>query len=60
MTLGLPSFITTLATGFILLGIVLITSHAEPAFPPPAVEGIGHWIGTYAWAAGQLGGRARW
>ena len=50
VTLGLPSFITTLGTGFALLGIVLITSHAEQAAIPGPVEGIGHWIGTYAWA----------
>ncbi len=50
VTMGLPSFITTLATGFILLGIVLYTSHAEPAIPSTSLEGIGHWISTYAWA----------
>ena len=50
VTLGLPSFITTLGTGFALLGIVLITSHAEQAAIPGPVQGIGHWIGTYAWA----------
>jgi simple sugar transport system permease protein len=50
VTMGLPSFITTLATGFILLGIVLFTSHAEPAVPSPALTGVGHWIGTFAWA----------
>ena len=57
VTMGLPSFITTLATGFILLGIVLFTSHAEPAVPSPAVQGIGHWIGTYAWSDDHLGDR---
>ena len=50
VTMGLPSFITTLATGFILLGVVLYTSHAEPAIPSPALTGVGHWISTYAWA----------
>jgi simple sugar transport system permease protein len=50
VTMGLPSFITTLATGFILLGIVLFTSHAEPAIPSASLQGIGHWISTYAWA----------
>jgi simple sugar transport system permease protein len=43
VTVGLPSFITTLGTGFILLGIVDTTSHAEP------VVGIGHWIGNNGW-----------
>jgi simple sugar transport system permease protein len=50
VTMRLPSFITTLGTGFILYGIILFTSHAEPAIPDTAVEGIGHWIGTFAWA----------
>jgi simple sugar transport system permease protein len=50
VTVGLPSFITTLGTGFVLLGLVNTTSHAEPVSIPPAVVGIGHWIGTYAWA----------
>ena len=48
--LGVPSFITTLGTGFILQGIMLTTSHAYPANIPPGAEGIGHWFGTYAWA----------
>ena len=34
VTLGLPSFITTLGTGFILLGLTLTTSHAYPATIP--------------------------
>jgi len=50
VTLGLPSFITTLGTGFALQGIMLITSHAEQSAIPGPVQGIGHWIGTYAWA----------
>jgi simple sugar transport system permease protein len=51
VTMGLPSFITTFGTAFILYGLVLYTSRAEPVSPvsPPA-QGIGHWIGTYAWA----------
>ena len=35
VSVGLPSFITTLGTGFILLGLVNTTSHAE-AVPIPA------------------------
>jgi simple sugar transport system permease protein len=49
VTVGLPSFITTLGTGFILLGIVDTTSHAEPADIPQQVIGIGHWIGNNGW-----------
>ena len=50
VTLGVPSFITTLGTGFILQGIMLTTSNAYPANIPNEAAGIGHWIGTYAWA----------
>jgi simple sugar transport system permease protein len=50
VTIGLPSFITTLGTGFVLLGLVDTTSHAEPASIPQSVVGIGHWIGSYAWS----------
>jgi simple sugar transport system permease protein len=50
VTLGVPSFITTLGTGFILWGLMLTTSNAYPANIPAKAEGIGHWLGTYAWA----------
>jgi simple sugar transport system permease protein len=50
VTMGLPSFITTLGTGFILLGLTLTTSHAYPANIPASTEGIGHWFGSGAWA----------
>jgi simple sugar transport system permease protein len=50
VTMGLPSFVTTLGTGFALQGIMLITSHAEQSAIPAQVQGIGHWIGTFAWA----------
>jgi simple sugar transport system permease protein len=50
VTLGLPSFVTTLGTGFVLAGLILTTSHGTQANVPPNVIGIGHWIGTYAWA----------
>jgi simple sugar transport system permease protein len=46
VTLGLPSFITTLGTGFILLGLVDTTSHAQPVNIPSNVMGIGKWIST--------------
>jgi simple sugar transport system permease protein len=50
VAMGLPSFITTLGTGFILLGLTLTTSHAYPANIPASTEGIGHWFGSGAWA----------
>ena len=50
VTVGVPSFITTFGTGFILYGLTLWTSHAEPVTPSAAVQGIGHWIGSYAWS----------
>jgi simple sugar transport system permease protein len=50
VTLGLPSFITTLGTGFILAGLALYTSHAEPKSIPPATVTIGNWIGTDPWS----------
>jgi simple sugar transport system permease protein len=50
VTMGLPSFITTLGTGFILLGLTLTTSHAYPATVPASAVGIGKWIGEAPWA----------
>jgi len=50
VALGLPSFIATLGTGFIINGIVLTTSNAQQQDIPPQVKGIGHWIGQFAWA----------
>ena len=50
VTLGLPSFIATLGTAFVIQGIVLTTSHAEQQSIPPQVQGIGHWIGQFGWA----------
>jgi simple sugar transport system permease protein len=55
VSLRVPSFITTLGTGFVLLGIVLTTSHAEPAEIPVSAQGIGKWFGSqnggFAWSA---------
>ncbi|MBO0774807.1 MAG: ABC transporter permease [Actinobacteria bacterium] len=45
VTMRVPSFITTFGTSFILYGLVLTTSHAEPASIPTSVTGIGQWIG---------------
>jgi simple sugar transport system permease protein len=50
VTIGVPSFITTLGTGFILLGLIDTTSHDQPAAIPGNVVGIGKWLETYAWA----------
>jgi simple sugar transport system permease protein len=50
VTMGLPSFITTLGTGFILLGLTLTTSHAYPANIPTSTIGIGRWIGAAPWS----------
>ena len=50
VTMGLPSFITTLGTGFILLGLTLTTSHAYPANVPASSVGIGRWIGAAPWS----------
>ena len=50
VALGLPSFIATLGTGFVINGIVLTTSHAEQVDIPKSAVGYGHWIGQDAWA----------
>ncbi len=50
VTVGVPSFITTFATAFILYGLTLYTSHAEPVTVPASVQGLGHWFGTFAWS----------
>jgi simple sugar transport system permease protein len=50
VTVGVPSFITTFATGFILAGLTLYTSHAQPVAPPDSVQGIGRWLGTFSWS----------
>jgi simple sugar transport system permease protein len=57
VTLGIPSFIATLGTGFILYGLTLSSSNATQATPTPNSLGIGKWIGGYgyseiAWAIG--------
>jgi len=50
VTVRVPSFITTLGTGFILLGLINTTSHDQPAAIPASVVGIGKWINNYAFA----------
>ncbi len=50
VTLGVPSFITTLGTSLILYGLVLTTSHAYPSDVPTSALHIGKFIGSYAYA----------
>ncbi len=50
VTMGLPSFITTLGTGFILAGLILTTNSGEQVTVPPQVQGIGQYIGRGAWS----------
>ncbi len=56
VTIRLPSFITTLGTGFLLLGIVDTTSHGEPVSIPPDMAGEVSWLGgnwpPFIWAGG--------
>ncbi len=46
VTLGVPSFITTIGTGFILNGATLVISHAEPSEIPTSSVSAGKWLGT--------------
>ncbi len=50
VTMGLPSFIATLGTAYIVYGITLITSHAEQAYLPASSVGLGKWIGSYSYS----------
>jgi simple sugar transport system permease protein len=54
VTLGVPSFITTIGTGFVLLGLCTVIMHAEPEEIPPGSVSIGKWFGvpaaTWQWA----------
>jgi simple sugar transport system permease protein len=50
VTLGIPSFIATLGTGFVLYGITLTSSNATQATPTTNSVGIGKWIGGYGFA----------
>jgi simple sugar transport system permease protein len=59
VTLGLPSFIATLGTGFVLSGLILVMSHGEQASISSSVAGIGQYLGTLGfaeiiWAVGLL------
>jgi simple sugar transport system permease protein len=46
VALGLPSFIATLGTGFVLAGLTLTFAHGEQATIPTSVLGFGHWLGS--------------
>jgi simple sugar transport system permease protein len=46
ITLRVPSFITTIGTGFILLGMTLTFSHAEPSEIPPSSISVGRFLGV--------------
>jgi len=48
VTMRLPSFITTLGTGFVLSGLVLTLSHGEQAPIPPVLDNLGKWFGSSA------------
>jgi simple sugar transport system permease protein len=51
VTVGVPSFITTFATAFVLYGLTLYTSHAQPSAPPASTHGwIQGWFGELAWS----------
>jgi simple sugar transport system permease protein len=46
VTLHVPSFITTIGTGFILYGLALTIMRAEPAGIPPSSVSAGRWLGV--------------
>lgn len=48
VTLRLPSFITTLGTGFVLSGLILTMAHGEQAPIPPVLVNLGKWFGSSA------------
>jgi simple sugar transport system permease protein len=47
---GVPSLITTLATGFIIYGYALTISAAQQINLPASSLGLGHWFGSEAWS----------
>jgi simple sugar transport system permease protein len=47
---GVPSLITTLATGFIILGYALTVSAAQQINLPQVSLGLGRWFGAEAWS----------
>jgi simple sugar transport system permease protein len=47
---GVPSLITTLATGYIIFGYALTISSAQQVNVPQVSLGLGHWFGFEAWS----------
>jgi simple sugar transport system permease protein len=47
---GVPSLITTLASGFIIYGYTLTVSAAQQQQIPASAAGIGHWFGNSKWS----------
>ncbi len=47
---GVPSLITTIATGFIIFGYTLTISAAQQVNIPPSSLGLSHWFGFEAWS----------
>ena len=47
---GVPSLITTLATGYIIFGYALTISAAQQVNIPAASLGLSHWFGFEAWS----------
>jgi simple sugar transport system permease protein len=47
---GVPSLITTLATGYIIFGYALTISSAQQVNIPAESLGLGHWFGFEAWS----------
>jgi simple sugar transport system permease protein len=45
VTLGIPSFIATLGTGFVIYGLTLSSSNATQATPTSNSIGLGKWLG---------------
>ncbi|NGN68124.1 ABC transporter permease [Streptomyces sp. A7024] len=50
VVLRVPSFVATLGMLFLVLGIMLTTSHAYPAAIPEAAEGLAGWFGQADWS----------
>jgi simple sugar transport system permease protein len=48
VTLRVPSFITTIGTGYILWGLALTISHNNPSPVPPSAFSTGKWLGIPA------------
>lgn len=47
---GVPSLITTLASGYIVFGLTLVWSAAQQIPMPPTELGTGRWFGGEAWS----------